>query len=172
MKTLCLAMLLLLFVPVTFPAQEAFASMLAKARQGDVSAQSDTGFSYLFGEGVRQNRKKAFYWLSKAADQGYPFGACGLGHYYGRGAKRDHALMMKWVFIGQTLDPLRCEAIHIKVYKPSECQIAEGLELAVAWLKAHPEYKNNFGEQPWMKDDIGKFEEERRKKCRQVRGSS
>lgn len=81
--------------------------------------------------------------------------------------------MMQWAYIAEILDPLRCEAgVHIIVYKPSECQMAKGLEQAVAWLKTHPEYKNNFGEQPWIKDDIKKFEEERKDKCQRARSST
>jgi len=170
MKSLCSVLFLVLLLPTPSLGQNrSFQSKLYEAQEGDVGAQSDIGLAYLFGEGVKPNRRQAAFWLGKVANQGYPLGACNFGHYYGRGrrAQRNNVLMVKWAYIGEILDPLRCEAgVHIMIYKPSECHIARGLELAVAWLRAHPEYKNNFGEQPWLSDDPKKFEDKRKKKCR------
>ena len=43
------------------------------ASQGNDSAQLSVGEAFLFGEkGVRSNKKKAYYWLNKAAEQGNP----------------------------------------------------------------------------------------------------
>lgn len=168
MKSIFAGLLLLILLPVaSLGQQESFPEMLKLAREGKAGAQNEVGLMYSIGEGVRRNRKKAVYWLRRSADQGFPLGACSLGYHYGHGwgVKRDRILMVKWVLIGEFLDPLRCGSEAAKLLKPSECQVARGKELAVAWLKAHPEHKNNFGEQPWMKDDLKKFEDERKKRC-------
>jgi hypothetical protein len=168
MKLIVASMLLLTLLPVTsLGQQESFPEMLKLAREGKAWAQNEVGLMYSSGEGVRRNRKKAVYWLRKSAHQGVPLGACSLGYHYGHGwgVKKDKVLMVKWVLIGEFLDPLRCGSEGAKLLKPSECQVARGEELAVAWLKAHPKHKNNFGEQPWIKDDLKKFEDERKKKC-------
>lgn len=169
MKIIFASLLLVALLPATSRGQqESFPDMLKLSREGKAWAQNEVGLMYSIGEGVRRDRKKAVYWLRKSADQGFPLGACSLGYHYGHGwgLKRDKVLMVKWVLIGEFLDPLRCGSEAAALLKPGECQVARGEELAVAWLKAHPEHKNNFGEQPWMKDDIKKFEDARKKKCR------
>jgi TPR repeat protein len=167
MKTVFAALLFMLLVPASsFAQQESFPDMLRLARQGKAWAQNEVGIMYSLGEGVRRDPRKAVYWLRKSANQGFPLGACSLGYHYGngRGVKRNYVLMLKWVFIGEALDALRCGSEGAKQFKPSKCQIGKGWELAAAWLRARRELKNNFGEQPWLKAS-GSEAKNREKQC-------
>ena len=156
---LILLFLVLGFSPVLVCGQySSFRSLLEQARQGDVDAQNELGIAYSEGKGVRPNQKMAVYWYRKSAEQGYAIATCNLGLHYGQGwgVRRNLTLMMKYVFAAHALDGLKCNpADYIEYFKPkpSECQIEKGWELAVVWLKAHPDFKNNFGEKPWMEEN-------------------
>lgn len=152
MKVLALAFVLLLCVTACGQ-DESFASALEQAQLGERDAQNEVGVMYAQGKGVRPDQRKAVYWFRKSADQGYPRGACNLGLHYARGwgVKKNRTLMMKWTFVGGALDGLRCNpGVYAEVFKPNDCQIEKGWELAAAWLRARPDLKNNFGERPWM----------------------
>ena len=60
------------------------------ADQGDVQAQLNLGFSYLVGQGVKQDYAEALKWYRKAAEQGYPAAQFNLGvmYYKGQGVSR------------------------------------------------------------------------------------
>ena len=49
---------------------EAAAEMLRAAEQGDVDAQYGMGLIYAEGRGFEQDEVRAYYWLSRAIDQG------------------------------------------------------------------------------------------------------
>jgi len=49
---------------------EMAAHFLTQAEQGDVDAQYAMGLTYAEGRGVAQDEAKAFYWLSRAVEQG------------------------------------------------------------------------------------------------------
>ena len=51
------------------------------AEQGDADAQYKLGFMYNKGEGVPQDYKKAFYWCTKAAEQGLVNAQCSSWGY-------------------------------------------------------------------------------------------
>ena len=132
---------------------------------------------------MKPNQRKAVYWFRKSAERGCSLGTCNLGLHYGRGlgVRRNLTLMMKYVFAAHALDGLKCHPGDYVEYfkpKPNECQIQKGRELAVGWLRAHPEFKNDFDERPWMEAN-GKYPVtvreqgssvelpiKRRKKCR------
>jgi hypothetical protein len=66
--------------------------------------------------------------------------------------------MMKYVFAANALDGLKCnpaDFICSVKPKPTECQIEKGWGLAVAWLRAHPNFKNDHDERPWLEN--GKY---------------
>jgi len=51
------------------------------------------------------------------------------------------------------LDGLKCQpADYLDLFRPTECQVEKGWEMAVAWLKEHPDLKNNHGQRPWIGD--------------------
>lgn len=174
MKIVFAALLLTTLLPVvSFGQQEDFSSMLKLAREGKAWAQNEVGNMYSLGEGVRRNRRKAVHWLRKSANQGFPLGACSLGHHYGfgRGVKRNYILMLKWVFIGESLDALRCGTELAMQFKPNKCQIEKGWGVAVTWLRAHPKLKNNFGKQPWL-EDVNNTNQDQEKKCKEKQRQS
>jgi TPR repeat protein len=159
--TLVLLALLLNTAPLLLSAQrDAFNRSLHAAKHGDASAQNDVGIAYAEGQGVRRDQKKAVYWFRKSAAQGNALGTCNLGLNYqnGWGVKRDPILMMKYVFAANALDGLKCNPADFNYStkpKPTECQIEKGSDLAVAWLRAHLDFKNDHDERPWLGD--GKY---------------
>lgn len=78
--------------------QKAAAYYLAAANGGNAEAMARLGLSFLYGLGVPENNNKAFFWLTKAAEQRSPEGLYGLGvcYYWGYGVARDivHALAL------------------------------------------------------------------------------
>ena len=48
-----------------------FSDYLKQAESGDAEAQFHVGERYFKGWDVHKNRKKAFEWLKKSAEQGY-----------------------------------------------------------------------------------------------------
>ena len=136
---------------VSFAQKEFSSSLLESAKGGDASAQNELAIAYSEGLGVKPSQREAVYWFRKSSEQGYSLGVCNLGLHYGRGAgvRRDRTLMMKWVFIANALDGLKCQPTdYVELFKPSECQVERAWGMAVAWLKAHPDLKNDHGERP------------------------
>ena len=62
------------------------------AELGDAGSQYLLGLAYYNGDGVLQDNKKAFFWLTKSASQGNAKGQYVLGRMYqhGHGVKRDY----------------------------------------------------------------------------------
>lgn len=59
----------------SFKAQDyrsAFVRLMPEARKGQPDAEYAVGFMYYYGQGVVENRKKALYWIRKAACHGQP----------------------------------------------------------------------------------------------------
>ena len=51
--------------------EKAFEKCTQKAEQGDANAQTVLGFMYYEGDGIKQDKQKAVYWYTKAAEQGF-----------------------------------------------------------------------------------------------------
>lgn len=152
MKTILLFVLVLVSAMPAFSQSASFLALLEKARLGDADAQNRLGIAYSEAKGVKPNQVKAVYWFRKSAEHGDPLGACNLAVHYamGWGIKGNVTLMWKYVFAAHALDGLKCNPGD--VYPPFQrrhCSMERGWDLAVAWLRAHPNFKNNFGEQPW-----------------------
>lgn len=133
--------------------EKEFQKQLKLAQEGDSVAQNDLGILYAEGEGVGQDDAEAIEWFLKSAEQGNSYAACNLALHYGsgRGVKRDVIETLKWCFISHSLDGLKCHPDDfIKALKPSKLQKTKASELAVKWLRNHPNFTNNFGEKPWM----------------------
>ena len=69
------------------PEQKAFDASLARAQQGDASAQAAVAAAYLAGTPVKQNTTQAVDWYLKSAAQGYAPAAYELGQLYLTGDK-------------------------------------------------------------------------------------
>jgi TPR repeat protein len=157
MKYLLTVIILLLVAQTSlFGQSKSFRLSLAEAKQDNVAAQNKVGIAYYEGDGVRPNYKKAVYWFRRSAELGYAIGTCNLAlHYWqGWGIRKDKTLAMKYVFAAHALDGLKCNpSKFFEELKPTECQLKIAWEAAVIWLRAHPNFKNNFDEQPWMQAD-------------------
>ena len=81
--------------------------LLAKARQGDVSAQLQLGREYLTGGKRRKNPVLAFYWFRKAAAGGNAYGAYNLAVCYenGWGTTVSHAAAFHWYAMAGKIIP-------------------------------------------------------------------
>ena len=131
-----------------------FQSLLDKAHSGNAGAQNDLGIAYSEGHGVRPDQRQAVYWFRQAAERGDVDGACNLGLHYrmGWGVKGNLTLMWKYVFAAHALDGLNCNPGDIPRNLRRSRSMERGWKLAVAWLRAHPDFKNDFGDQPWMSE--------------------
>ena len=181
MKFLLTIFILLSFSVSSFGQSNSFRLLLEKAKQGDVDAQNEVGIAYSEADGVRANQKKAVYWFKKSAESGYAIGTCNLAlHYFrGWGIRKDKTLALKYIFAAHALDGLKCHpSDYIEAMKPTECQLKIAWEAAVIWLRAHPDFDNDFDEKPWMKEggeypvtfregsSVTKFPIKSKKKCR------
>lgn len=74
------------------------ATVTAAAEAGEVEAQTELALRYGDGNGVAQDKGKAFYWLGKAAAQGDGFAQLLFGNYYlhGTGTTPDEAKAFEW----------------------------------------------------------------------------
>jgi len=50
--------------------RSAFIRLLPEAKAGQPDAQYAVGYMYYYGQGVVENRKKAWYWIERAANSG------------------------------------------------------------------------------------------------------
>lgn len=50
--------------------RDAFIRLKPEAKRGQPDAQYAVGYMYYYGQGVVEDRKKAWYWISKAARSG------------------------------------------------------------------------------------------------------
>lgn len=138
--------------------KRALAALISLAIDGGGGAQNELGIMYSEAQGVKPNQRKAVYWFRKSAESGYAIGTCNLALHYGHGwgVRRNLTLMMKYVFAAHALDGLKCHpADYIEYFKlkPNQCEIERGWDLAENWLRAHPDFKNGFGERPWTKEN-------------------
>ncbi|MCQ2078711.1 MAG: sel1 repeat family protein [archaeon] len=72
---------------------------LAKAEQGDVSAQYKVATMYRTGQGLKQSYEEAMRWYLAAAEQGDPFAMYNISILYssGFGVKQNCAIAAKWL---------------------------------------------------------------------------
>lgn len=52
--------------------RQAFIRLKPEAEKGNIDAKYAVGYMYYYGQGVVEDRKKAFYWISAAARAGQP----------------------------------------------------------------------------------------------------
>lgn len=73
-------------------------ALTEKAKAGDIIAQFELGVIYDFGQGVKQNNKKALKWYRKAAVQGNLSAQFNLGTMYknGQGVTQSYIKAAKW----------------------------------------------------------------------------
>ncbi len=72
--------------------------LLALAERGDVRAQTNLGYLYAYGLGVRKDETLAVRWYRKAAHRGYAPAQYNLAHMYldGRGCERSEEEAVRW----------------------------------------------------------------------------
>lgn len=72
--------------------------MFQEAENGDAEAQTNLGWRYIRGDGVKQDEPEAIKWFSKAAEQGYTAAQFLLSMCYsnGNGVSKDAAKAKEW----------------------------------------------------------------------------
>lgn len=159
MKIFLPHLFLLVTATPAFSQSASFLALLEKADKGNADAQNEVGIAYSEGKGVKPDQQRAVYWFRKSAEQGYAIGTCNLALHYrmGWGVPGNVTLMWKYVFAAHAIDGLKCNPADVpdRFWK-RHCSMERGWDLAVAWLKAHPNFKNNFGRQPWN-DSEGQY---------------
>ena len=75
-----------------------FSATLAKAEQGDATAQCNLGEMYYNGHGVAKDYYEALKWFRLSAEQGYASGLYNLGvmYEYGYGVPQDYTQAMRY----------------------------------------------------------------------------
>ena len=75
-----------------------FQDWLAWAAKGDIIAHHNLGWCYKTGQKVAQDRQKALYWYTKAAEQGDAEAQNEVGTFYstGKGGEQDHEKAVYW----------------------------------------------------------------------------
>jgi TPR repeat protein len=161
MKIFLLLFSLLVTATPAFSQSASFLALLENATKGEADAQNEVAIAYSEGKGIKPDQKKAVYWFRKSAEQGYALGACNLALHYrmGWGVRGNVTLMWKYTFAAHALDGLKCNPADVpRKFTKRNCSMEKGWELAVAWLRAHPNFKNDFGRQPWN-DSAGEYPE-------------
>jgi len=76
----------------------AFRLMKPLAENGNGNAQTNLGFMYFSGQGVRKNYAEAVKWYRRAAEQGHPTAQFNLGLMYanGQGVPQDYLESLNW----------------------------------------------------------------------------
>ena len=79
-------------------ADDEIAAMKKAALSGDAEAQCELGASYDKGDGVKENKEKAFKWYCRAAEQGHTVAQFNLGLMYadGEGVQPNDKLAFEW----------------------------------------------------------------------------
>ena len=77
---------------------KAFDYFLRAAKLGFAGSQNNVGWHYYKGEGTEKNLSEAIYWITRAVEQGEPFGYSSLStiHFEGNGFIRDDVETYKW----------------------------------------------------------------------------
>ena len=128
----------------SFPAPyAAAATVIERAKLGDVRAQAQLGWMYEMGRGVPQNYYEAAKWYYAAAVQGHGWAQFELGLLYnkGRGVPRDYVLSYMWLNLsasqagGEDQD-FKARIRDSVAAKMTAGQVAESQQMARAWYKA------------------------------------
>jgi TPR repeat protein len=110
------------------------------AEQGNASAQSNLGFMYTKGEGVRKDDAEAVRWYRLAAEQGYADAQYNLAAMYrkGDGVLKDAALAHMWYNISSANGKVAAGELRDFIEKNmTREQIAEATQLARSCMESN-----------------------------------
>lgn len=109
-------------------------SLRVLAERGDVRAQTNLGYLYAYGLGVRQDSKLAVRWYRKAANRGYAPAQYNLAHMHrdGRGCERSEEEAVRWYHqaAGHDFAPALCSLGY--VYETGRA-VPRSKETAAGW---------------------------------------
>lgn len=126
------------------PVYASVATILVRAKRGDVAAQAWLGHLYETGKGVPQDYYEAAKWYYRAATAGHGGAQYALAMLYnkGRGVKRDYVLSYTWLNLSAAhavdADPefkVNMRGSIASKMTPRHLQAEQ--ELALDWTKAH-----------------------------------
>ena len=116
------------------------AQLLAVQGSTDPVGQYFLGRMYLAGEGVEQNKDRAFLWFFEAAKQGYATAQCMIGYFYryGLGRPRNTTLAIDWLKKGAAQEHPTSQAALAEIYLENNKftkDESQGLELLMKAVK-------------------------------------
>lgn len=114
---------------------EAVSKLKRRAMAGDAMAQLDLGRHYNYGEGVSQDNKLAYQWISNAANQGLHAAKVNLAEFYIKGTVVDKDLRIAEALLNQAAKHGSIEA-HLFLFRlyRSNSEVKD-YEAAIFWLK-------------------------------------
>jgi len=118
------------------------------AAQGNAFAQSNLGFMYDSGQGVKRDLGEAAKWYRLAAEQGNPRAQSNLGSMYaaGEGVPQDYVQAYVWASLAASRFPASAKADREQAARNRDhiaglmrpAQIAEAKRLVKAWTPKLP----------------------------------
>ena len=120
---------------------------LDKARKGDVSAQADAGYCYLYGLGTSVNYEEAVYWFRKAAEQNNISAINNLGYCYefGKGVAQSYATAAKYYLRAAELGNSVAQNNIGYLYESGK-GVAKDLQEAAKWYRKSAEQGSARGQ--------------------------
>ena len=129
--------------PLPASASASVATLLERARRGDVAAAALLGRLYETGQGVPQDYFEAAKWFYRAATRGHGGAQYALAMLYnkGRGVRRDYVLSYMWLNLSaaQAVGDDREFKVNMRdsiASKMTPRQVQAAQELALDWFKA------------------------------------
>jgi len=118
------------------------------AAQGNAFAQSNLGFMYDSGQGVKRDLSEAAKWYRLAAEQGNPRAQSNLGSMYaaGEGVPQDYVQAYVWASLAAARFPAKAKDDRAQAATNRDhvatlmtpAQLAEAKKLAQAWTPKLP----------------------------------
>jgi len=115
---------------------EQFSKKTLEAQAGKPRSQYDLGNMYLKGQGTGIDEKKAFQWISKAADSGYLKAQFKTGFMYlkGLGTKKNHTKAESWLRKAANKNYAPAQYYLAGMYRDGQ-SVGKNYDKALFWLK-------------------------------------
>lgn len=125
---------------------------MADAENGDMVAQYQLGMCYWAGKGVKKDKKAAFEWIKKSAEQGYDLAQNDMGAIYSKGmkgVKKDLSVAVHWFSLAADQGNALAQnnlGLFYSMGKGVQRDYAKAAELfALAADQGHADAMNNLG---------------------------
>ena len=120
---------------LSFCVEEAIQNLEEKAEQGDILAQYQLALMYLYGIGMEQDYKKAFYWMEKAENQGdiLDQGELAMMYFFGIGVEKN--VEKAFYLLSKVARQGYASAIDVMLKEAEEGYASAQYQLALMYLE-------------------------------------